>query len=160
MKKTTKSTAAKKTASQKALPEPEPMDSSTIEHAVGSAAVNTGRVCYALKTLVDEVHELFPETPVEYSDYDGRPAAHGAQFDTTVINVPEDRDMFVALLELTSTDERVEEVIYEEDIVLVAIIRNPRLQDSRDSFGLREAFDIITSDEGLDGSLDGEDDSL
>lgn len=128
--------------------EPKPMDPTTREQLVGEVAVTRERVCYAGKTLVKEFHELFPETPVEYGGYDGRNTALDVAFDLTVLDIPAERDLATALLELCRTDNRVDSVVAsDEGQVLVAFHSNPRTQDLRDPFGIAEAFDILVEGE-------------
>lgn len=122
---------------------PEPMDPSASEARVGTAAINNSRVCYAAKTLTKELSALFPETPVQYSNYDGRNTALDVEFDLTVLDEPERSDLR-NLLDLLDADNRVEEVITDEDSVLVSFFSNARTQDSRDSFGLAEAWQELT----------------
>ena len=79
-----KRTPAKKAAAKKATARqaqaPEPMDASVPETAEPVVATNHPRVAYAIKTLVSEFQALFPETPVEYSDYNGLNTAMSATF--------------------------------------------------------------------------------
>ena len=120
----------------------DPMDPSIREQVIGTPATNNKRVCYAIKTLAAEVGELFPETPVEYSEYDGRNTALDATFDLTVLD-ESDRTLFRDLLRLCTTDERVREVLTEDDQVLVGIKSNPRTQDLRDWFNLADAWLVM-----------------
>lgn len=126
-----------------------PMDDSVREAKVGTPATNTARACYAAKTLVAEVIDLFPETPAEYSKYDGRNTALDVTFDLTAVSMPDD-DLLASLLELTSTDARVREVVMEDGTVLVSFRSNPITQDLRDPFGLSEALLVLTSAEDDD----------
>lgn len=128
---------------------PQPMDPSFREKKVGVVGANNQRVCYAIKTLVSEVRNLFPETPVEYSNYDGRNAALAVTFDCSMLDAAE-ADEFASLLLLTRTDPRVDEVIVEPDLgasVLVSMKASARTQDSRESFGLARAWEILTEGE-------------
>lgn len=152
-KSTTKKTAAKKTASKPTKTvEPKQMEASaTPPAATGTPATNTVRVCWAAKTLVEEFTELFPETPVEYSGPDGRNTMLDVTFDITAVPDTE-RDGATALLELVQTDERVQWVIAAEDGVLVSFRSSARTQDSRYSFGLADAWDVLT--DGYEDELD------
>lgn len=138
----------------------QPMDPSAKEKAVGTPAMNTERVCYALSTLVDEVLELFPETPVEYSNYDGRNTALDATFDLTA---DPDGDTLGALLGLLSSEPRVREVQVDGGTALVGMVSNPRTQDKRDGFGLADALEVLAEEDEYpwsDASEFGEDGSL
>ena len=127
----------------------QPMDPTTKEVLVGTPQINRQRVCWAAKTLVAEVDELFPETPVEYSNYNGRNTALDVTFDFTVLDLP-DRDTAIALLELLSTDSRVDEVIeggaQMDAQVLVSFKPNATTQDSREPFGLGDALVVLDED--------------
>lgn len=128
---------------------PEPMDVTAREARVGTAHHNHSRVCYAIKTLVAEVHELFPETPVEYSNFDGRYTALDVTFDLTVLD-DEDEARLARLLSLIENDARVAEVIADEDgAALVSIRSNPRTQDMRDPFGLGPAYLLLAGDDDM-----------
>ena len=121
----------------------EPMDTNIRERSVGEIHQNMKRTCHAIKQLVAEVAELFPETPVEYSNYDGRNTALGVTFDLTV----HDNDEAITLcqlLGLVETDERVEQVIVEDQQGYVLIKSHPLTQDSRDSFGLADTYEVLT----------------
>lgn len=131
---------------------PKPMDDGIREEAVGVPGTNRQRVCYAIKQLVTEVHDLFPETPVEYSDYDGRNTALAVTFDLTPLD-SEDRRALSILLGLLGNpardDMRVGEAITDPDhmAATVSMRANPRTQDIRDSFGLADAWEVLIEDE-------------
>lgn len=127
----------------------EPMDDSVTEAKVGTPADNTQRVCYAAKTLVAEVEALFPETPVEYSNYDGRNTALDVQFDLTGIDAA-DRDTLIAMMTLFDLDDdpRINLIVSEDDSLLVSFKASARTQDSRDPFGLADAWEILTEEQG------------
>lgn len=129
---------------------PQPMDASIKELPEGQMATNSHREAWALKTLVGEFSVLFPETPVEYSGIDGRNTALDASFDLTVLDEI-DRETARQLLYLTQADARVSSVIAEDDQVLVSIRSNPRTQDSRETFGLTDAY-LILAGEDEDGA--------
>lgn len=159
--KTTAKTTTKK--ADKPLPEPESMDPTVTEAATGTPSANTARVCWALKTLVAEVDELFPEVPVEYSNYSPRNAALDATFDLTVLD-EEDRRVLRQLLETVPlVDERIDWAMTADDAVLVSMRGNARTQDRRDSFRLKLAYSLLaepkTSTVPVDYT-DPEDDSL
>lgn len=129
----------------------EPMDAGHPERKEGAPSVNRQRVCGAIKQLVTEVHALFPETPVDYTDYDGRNAALAAIFDASVFDA-EDQSLLADLFEAVKTDVRIESVDMAEDQVFVLVRASLRTQDSRDSFGLVRAHEVLTEDEGYGGS--------
>lgn len=129
----------------------EPMDASVRERKDPVPFKNHSRVAYALATLVEEFNDLFPETPVEYGDVDGRNTALSATFDLTVLDASE-RETAASLLELVETDARVSEVIVQDDLVLVSMKSSPRTQDLRDPFGLGDTYLILTEErEGWEG---------
>lgn len=128
-----------------------PMDPSVREESVGTPTVNTRRVCYAAKTLVAEVEALFPETPVEYSNHDGRNTALDVSFDLTVLD-SEDAASFLTLMSLLddpahNDDPRIREVVVEDGAVLVGFKSDPRTQDSRDPFGLADALSVLNAED-------------
>lgn len=126
---------------------PKAMDDTIRENAVGAPATNRQRACWAIKQLVAEVHGLFPETPVEYSGYDGRNTALSVTFDLTTMDGGES-GLFNNLMKILDTDERVAEVITADyDQTFVAIKPGPRTQDVRDSFGLADAWSILVDDD-------------
>lgn len=127
----------------------EPMDDTTREAKVGKPHTNQQRVCYAIETLVGEVHDLFPETPVEYSGRDGRGTALDVSFDLSVLD-DRDTSLLLALLGLLDSDERVAAVITEDKASLVSMRSDPRTQDSRASFGTADAFDVLTDEPDFD----------
>lgn len=124
---------------------PKPMDDSIRELAVGGAATNNKRNAYALVQLVSEVRDLFPETLYEFSNYDGRNTALDVTFDAY------DEPDLQRLLALVKADPRVDDVLIADGQVLVMIRPGLRTQDSRDSFRLAEAWEILATDE--EGSL-------
>jgi len=137
----------------------QPMDATIRERQNGIVATNSKRVCWAIKTLVAEMADLFPETPVEYSNHDGRNTALDVTFDLSVLD-DEDRSTLIALFTLFdfNADPRIEAIIAEGQRVLVSMKANPRTQDSRESFGLAEAWGVLTDgddddDSGEDGFL-------
>lgn len=152
-KSTTRKAPAKKAGSStksKTAKAAEPMEaSSKPPAAVGTPATNTVRVCWAAKTLVEEFTDLFPETPVEYSNPDGRNTMLDVTFDLTVLD-DEMEDAATALLELIHTDVRVNVVLAENNAVLVSFKSSARTQDNRDSFGLADAWDVLTDGEEFD----------
>lgn len=128
---------------------PVPMDPSITENLTGVQSANNQRSCYAIKTLTEEVWDLFPETPVTYSAYNGRNTALAVSFDLTALDAGTDRGDFLDLLRLISVDERVESVQDGPDSVLVTIRANARTQDNREPFGLANALDVLDEGEGL-----------
>lgn len=133
---------SKSTPKKQAARKPEPMDASATEVKVGAPHVNHPRVCHAAKTLVAEVLDLFPETPVEYSNYNGRNTALDVTFDLTTLD-ERDADDLTIVLRLLDSDQRVAEVIAEESAVLVSFRNSPLLQDSRAPFNIAEAMSIL-----------------
>jgi hypothetical protein len=123
------------------------MDSNIPEVMVGTPAVNGARVCWALKTLVAEVEELFPETPVEYTNHDGRNTALAATFDLSVLDLDENQ-MLVDLLTMLPHDPRIADVVSDYDTVSVYVCMksNPRTQDDKSPFGLGDALEVLEED--------------
>lgn len=131
--------AAAKTAAKTAAPEP--MDASMPEVQTPEVRTNTQRNSYALDALIEEVRNLFPETAFEVSNYDWRNAALDVQFTTDEEDLPR-------LLSLVDTDERVAEVLDDgAGTLLVSLHPNPRVQDSRETFGLAEAYKALSGTE-------------
>lgn len=126
-----------------------PMDDGIRERSVGEARPNNQRQCWAIKTLVVETHTLFPETPVEYGDYDGRNTALSVTFDCSMLDETE-QVLFTDLLRILDTDERVKDTEVGSDQVYVLMHSNPRTQDSREPFGLDDALSILSDDEDAD----------
>lgn len=133
----------------------EPMDASFREDKIGTMATNHKRVCWALKTLISEIVEVFPETEnaVEYSDYDGRGAALTATIDLTVFDNDDDAILFLQLIYLVGDDHRVYEVVPDEvtSSVAVTLKSNPRTQDLRTTFNVSPAW-VILALAGEEGS--------
>lgn len=129
----------------------EPMDTTLYEEKFPVPKENRKRVCWALKTLVSEIHEVFPETlnAVEYSDYDGRGAALTATIDLTVFD-PDDTALFIQLMELVGGDSRIYEVVTDEEVVALAVTlqSSPRTQDLRTTFNVPATWLILA----LEGS--------
>lgn len=125
---------------------PQPMDASIREETTGAAKVNNQRVCWAIKTLVSEVHAMFPETPVEYSDYDGRNTALAVAFDCSMLNI-EEQEILAGLFDALNIDPRVESTDMAEDQAFVTMKSNAVTQDSRETFGLDAAYEILTEGE-------------
>jgi hypothetical protein len=122
------------------------MDPSIRENPVGKMAVNAGRACWAAKTLVAEVLELFPETPVEYSNPDGRNTALDVSFDTTVHDTL-DGELLATVLDLSRSDSRIKDIDGEDGQVIVSFKSNPRTQDSREPFGLGDALLVLDEEQ-------------
>lgn len=125
----------------------EPMDVTFAEDKNPTPKQNQPRVCWAAKTLIAEVLALFPETPVETSNIDGRNTALDVSFDMTVLD-HEDRVTFTGLMIAMSEDERIWDITTEDDSVLVSFKSNPRTQDSREPFGLDAAYLVLVGEEG------------
>jgi hypothetical protein len=124
----------------------EPMDDSIKEAREGTPFANAPRQCWAMKTLISEVHSLFPETPYEVSNIDGRNTALDVKFDLTVLDEQAGADLRTLLVSLDG-DERVDETFWEEDMVLVSFQSNPRTQDSREPFDLSGAYAVLIEDD-------------
>lgn len=127
---------------------PEPMDPGAREtDGPAPEHVNSERTAYALKTLVSEVLELFPETPHEFSERNGRNTALAVTFDVTPLDLDE-RDKFASLLSLAKADDRVEEVIVDEEgLVCVRLVNSHRTADIRDPFDLPAIWADMGEDE-------------
>lgn len=130
---------------------PEPMDPGAQETTTPVVVVNHPRVCYAAQTLVAEVETLFPETPVEYANVNGRNVSLDVIFDLSSMDGHE-RDNFTALLELCRGDLRIAEVVVadesDQSSVLVSFHNSALTQDLREPFGLEEAWLVMA--EGYD----------
>lgn len=129
------------------------MDPSIREGRVGTPQVNTERPCWAISTLNEEVWALFPETPVEYSDVNGRNTALAVTYDLTALD-GEDQTTAVGLLNLIAGDLRVEDVLVTSGAALVQMRPNPRTQDTRDPFGLSAALLIMAGADEPDAEND------
>lgn len=127
------------------MSKPEPMDPSFNESSTGQVHVNHKRNAYALVQLVDEVRRLFPETPYEFANYNGRNTAMSVVFDLTVMD-NDDAITFGQLLGLVKTDPRILDVIVDDDAVLVDLFPSARYQDNPDSFNLAETYEILTGE--------------
>lgn len=112
---------------------PQPMDASIREDAHPVAKTNHQRTCHAIKQLVEEVLDLFPETTMVYGDYDMRNTALSVEFTT---EDAEDQRVLGDLLSLIIVDPRVE----SSDAEIVKFKSNSRTQDLRDSFNLADAW--------------------
>jgi hypothetical protein len=121
----------------------EPMDTGAREVLIGTPSVNAQRVCYAARTLVAEVTHLFPETSVEYSNYNGRNTALDVTFDLTGLDDAGRTDLITLLAMVEDTDLRVAEVLVEGGSALASFTNNPRTSDLRDPFNLGDALDVL-----------------
>lgn len=122
-----------------------PMDASVREDSIGHVHVNNERPCWAIKTLLAEVKDLFPETEnVVVHGYNERGVGLSVTFDLTTVD-PAVWELYGML----SEDTRVEEVVSDEGNCTVVFRNNARTQDLRDEFGLAEAW-MILSDDGDD----------
>lgn len=146
MKRTTATSGGKSTKKGSA-DYPEPMDPTHVDSASAPTG-NQPRVCYALKTLIAEVSALFPETTVETGDVDGRNTALSATFTT------DNADFLLLMDVLDLTDPRVESVAVDDQTksTKVKMRSNPRTQDSREPFGIGEAWLILAGDDESGGS--------
>lgn len=125
-----------------------PMDDGIREQAVGVPNTNSQRECWAIRTLVSEVLALFPETSVEYSNYNGRSTALDVTFDLTSMQGG-DSVIFNNLIGLLDDgDPRVREVITEDYAqALVSMLPDPRTYDLRNPFGIAQAYETLTGDD-------------
>lgn len=140
--------ARKKKADTPEVEASAPMDPSIREDRRPTVAQNHPRECYAIRTLVAELTELFPETLVlAYTERDGRNTALAVSFD--VLALSEDvREPFRLLTQLVENDHRVETVVEEDDVVMVVMRSSLLTQDLRDRFGLREAYSVLSGTDG------------
>lgn len=127
---------------------PEPMDASASEQKTGTAASNTPRACYAIKTLIKEVNDLFPETTHTVGNYSGRNVGLSVAFDLSELD-DEDQIAVTDLFKILDSDIRVAGIVTDTENSVVTISMKPsaRTQDSRDSFGLGVAWEILTEGE-------------
>jgi hypothetical protein len=133
-----------------------PMDDGIREQAVGTAVPNRQRQCWAIKTLVAEVDHLFPDTPATYGDYNARNAALSVEFD--FMNTDE-REYIADLLTMLgdsahNEDARIASVEVVGWQVKVTMKTHPILMDTRDPFGLPEAWAVLFADEDEDTDED------
>lgn len=127
----------------------EPMDV-TAKETDNPVTTNHQRAAWGVRTLIEEVHALFPETPYEVSGYNGRNVGLDVQFDFTSLDSQDRADACTLLILMGDT--RVWQADVEDGAALVQFNNNPRTYDSRESFGLADAYLILAeSDEG--GSL-------
>lgn len=125
---------------------PKPMDDGIRERSVGQAANNHQRVCGALKTLVAELEQMFPETPVEYSNYNRYNAALAVTFDLTALDGG-DSVIFNDAIGLIKGDDRVAEVMTADyDQAYVEMRDWLRTCDNREPFGLADALVVLLDD--------------
>jgi hypothetical protein len=132
----------------------DPMDPNVQEVSPAEAVIkHTPRMCYAARTLVEEMAKLFPEIMPEPCATNGRGVALGVRF---MLDKIEDRDRRLAARELIKALEvgiRVSETAietgedYGEEYGSVYFRSNARTQDDPSPFHLREAFAILTGDE-------------
>lgn len=137
------------------------MDPQVAERKVGTDPLPRQRNCYALTQLIDEFTALFPETPIVVKDRDGRGVAFTVEFNLEY--VPRHESLSAGdLLLSTVLDPRVAYVnrdAIEANLVEITIARNARTQDSREEFGLADAWELFNplADESLpfdeEGSL-------
>lgn len=125
-----------------------PMDDSIKEAAVGTPATNAPRQCWAMKTLIKEVQDLFPETTYEVSNIDGRNTALDVTFDLTMLDSQARADMLALFVVFDlGNDPRVEQIIGEDGMVLVSFKSNARTQDDRTEFGLADAYSVLVEED-------------
>lgn len=130
--------------------EPKAMDPDLQESSLSTdAALVIARHCYSIDTLVSEVLGLFPETIVTYGDPNGRDVALSATFETEESGFGPLRE----ILSIVGLGERI--AMVSTDLVggrITVFVRNtPATYDSREQFGLAEAFAVLIEDQ--EGSL-------
>lgn len=131
------------------------MDPGARETKTPEGVVRQPRPCWAIKTLVEEFRALFPETPVEYSNYNQFDTALDVTFDLSMLEPVEVYDVAMMFNLLgdpaTNRDPRIDVVItggeHHEAQVLVSMRANARTQDSREPFGLADAWSVLTGEE-------------
>lgn len=116
----------------------------------GTPRANAPRQCWAIRTLVAEVEGLFPETPVTYTNVDGRNTALAVTFDLTSLS-EDDRIDFTNLMQLLTDpayndDQRIEYGIIEDEHVLISMRSSSRTQDLREPFGLADALHVLSGE--------------
>lgn len=138
---------------------PVPMDDGIREVAEGTPFTNRQRQCWAIKTLVAEVDHLFPDTPITYGDYDGRNTAMSVEFDLMNVDEPDRTyatDLFRMLGDSAhNEDARIKSVDIVGWEVKVTIKTHPILMDTRDSFGLIEAWAVLFEEDDDDDDFAG-----
>lgn len=159
MKRTTKQSSQPKPDAT----EPQPMDPSVIEQDTpeGATITNTYRVCDALEQFVNEFRALFPETPVTYTNVNGRNTALGARFDLTALTDEQERinaTMLLSVLGSAHVDDkpRIARSGVDSDgsNATVVMHNDPRTQDLTDSFGLSSAYVVLLGDDPLDATAE------
>lgn len=137
-----KKTPAKKTGLHPSVQEskaPQPMDPSVQESITPKPQRNRERNGYAMQTLIDEMVDLFPDLPYETSE----PREFNVR---TLVTFKEPH--LSALLLLIQGDPRVADVRPDPEAgeTSVEFHASLRTQDSRDPFGLAEAYAILAED--------------
>ena len=138
-----KATASKTQNTTRTAKASAPMDATVIESLnPPTRKPNNQRDCYAIETLADEVLDLFPGTEVQTSNYTILNTAVDVQF---AVGEQGDRGLLTLLSLLPKTDGRVlaVEIDEEDGLALVRMRPNLRTQDSRESFALSRAWEII-----------------
>jgi hypothetical protein len=121
---------------------PEPMDAGAPERDSAEPVANNRRACYAAKQLVKEVLDLFPETSYDYTSFNLRNTAITVCFDT------EEGSELEQLIRLVDADARVDAIVRDNhDRLAVDFYNRPRTYDIKDTFGLEDAWLVLTGDE-------------
>jgi hypothetical protein len=125
--------------------EQSPMDPGAQELLPGEQTVIThaSRLCYALRTLVEEFTELFPETTYEVFDINGRNTALSVRFNLAAITDQEREDAAAALIRMLAGEPRVLESGVEAREGYVRFRPSARTQDNPETFSLRAAYEIL-----------------
>lgn len=126
------STNRKKTApAKKVAPAPEV-----------SGNPSSGRICYVLETLRDEVLSVFPEAKIEY----GEPGHWGVIHDATVTSDDAgENSQIMTVLSLLRGHAALTDVLVDEiaGTVTVKVARQPRVRDSREPLGVANGYEIL-----------------
>ena len=130
-------------ASKKSRKTEEPMDPGAKERLTPDPIQNRARTAKALRTLISEVLEVFPETPHEVSGANGWATALDVTFDVSGL-VSEDRDDLLTVLNLIAeSDHRVLGVYYEDDHALISLENNPKVYDTQTPFMFGPAWGAL-----------------
>lgn len=134
----------------------EPMDASAVETPTPQPITTRPRTAYAVDTLITEVQAIYPDMEVETFGPNGR----GVNLDVAFYD--DDEPDLQALLGLVESEPRVAEVMRStnDNCTIVAINNDPAIYDSRDSYGLVDAYKVLSEDVPAEPALvDPEDDT-
>lgn len=140
---------------------PQPMDAGAPERAVAEAATNNQRVAYGLVTLMTEIHALFDSVIPEYKEPDGRNTLLAVALDLSEMDEDDRTDLtaLISLFDLHSAP-RIESITVddEEQSAYIKMRSNPRIQDSRQPFGLAAALEVLSGADEDEGYVNEDDD--